>query len=249
MATINNIKKRADEIRNAYEPESVSAEDVGGLFRDIADIIENSIKDVDDAIDAATLAATYLSELETAISNLPDGQRVSAQVAENTVDIDVLKGKTNYISRLTTESDDEEIVIEDNNGNVIGRANSQELDYINIKKNGVVVATINDIPSVPTLDSSIGDTPSMTNVPTSKAVADYVDAHSGGVGDLPISQEDTQDESEEVIWGNDAGTQEYMKVGSYGIKAKAYLDMNGNPIGGGSVSVQTISEKKYLVFG
>lgn len=42
MATINNIKKRADEIRNAYEPESVTAEDVGGLIGDLAEVTEQA---------------------------------------------------------------------------------------------------------------------------------------------------------------------------------------------------------------
>lgn len=42
MATINNIKKRADDIRNAYEPESVTAEDVGGLIGDLAEVTEQA---------------------------------------------------------------------------------------------------------------------------------------------------------------------------------------------------------------
>ena len=42
MATINNIKKRADDIKNAYEPESVTAEDVGGLIGDLAEVTEQA---------------------------------------------------------------------------------------------------------------------------------------------------------------------------------------------------------------
>ena len=42
MATINNIKKRASEIKNAYEPESVTAEDVGGLIGDLAEVTEQA---------------------------------------------------------------------------------------------------------------------------------------------------------------------------------------------------------------
>lgn len=103
MATINNIKKRANEIKNAYEPESVTAENVGGLFYDIADVAEQAVEANNEAMQEAVRAAQesasaveqasdYLGQLNEAIENLPDGQAVSAQVAQTVVDLDEFKG-------------------------------------------------------------------------------------------------------------------------------------------------------------
>ena len=43
----------------------------------------------------------------------------------------------------------------------------------------------------------------------------------------------TQNDEQEQVFTNDEGTEDFAKIGSYGIKAKAFLDLNGNPIGGG----------------
>jgi hypothetical protein len=102
MATINNIKKRADEIKNAYEPESVTAEKVGKLFEDIADVIEQAVianenvtqeavQAASDAAGSAASAAGYLDALNEAIEALPDGQAVSAEVADHEVRVSDLE--------------------------------------------------------------------------------------------------------------------------------------------------------------
>ena len=56
MATINNIKKRADEIKNAYEPESVTAEDVGGVAYDLAEVAEQQAMALSDTAEGTDLA-------------------------------------------------------------------------------------------------------------------------------------------------------------------------------------------------
>ena len=56
MATINNIKKRADEIKNAYEPESVTAEDVGGVAYDLAEVAEQQAMALTDTAEGTDLA-------------------------------------------------------------------------------------------------------------------------------------------------------------------------------------------------
>lgn len=56
MATINNIKKRADEIKNAYEPESVTAEDVGGVVYDLAEVSEQQAMALSDTAEGTDLA-------------------------------------------------------------------------------------------------------------------------------------------------------------------------------------------------
>lgn len=56
MATINNIKKRAKEITNAYEPESVTAEDVGGVAYDLAEVAEQQAMALSDTAEGTDLA-------------------------------------------------------------------------------------------------------------------------------------------------------------------------------------------------
>lgn len=56
MATINNIKKRAAEIKNAYEPESVTAEDVGGVAYDLAEVTEQQAMALSDTAEGTDLA-------------------------------------------------------------------------------------------------------------------------------------------------------------------------------------------------
>lgn len=56
MATINNIKKRASEIKNAYEPESVTAEDVGGVAYDLAEVAEQQAMALSDTAEGTDLA-------------------------------------------------------------------------------------------------------------------------------------------------------------------------------------------------
>lgn len=152
-------------------------------------------------------------------------QAVSAQATENQTDIAGIKSKTDSISKQSSESEEEAIIYETDGGTQVGKIDSNGADFTNLKRGGQQVARMSDLP---TKDTSIGDTPSTTNVPTTKAVKDYVDAHSGG--DYPIDKESTQSETEEQVWGNDAETLEYAKIGSYGMKSKAYLDMQGDSI-------------------
>lgn len=48
-----------------------------------------------------------------------------------------------------------------------------------------------------------------------------------------ISESVTTSEEEEQVFSNDDETEIYVKIGSYGIKARGIYDLNGNPIGGG----------------
>ena len=136
---------------------------------------------------------------------------------------EVLEGLDN-ISKQSTESEEDAIIYETDGGVQVGKIDANGADFTNLKRGGQLVARMSDLP---TKDSSINENPSTTNVPTTKAVKDYVDAHSG---DYPIDTETTASVDEEQVWGNDAKTQEYAKIGSYGMKSKAYLDMQGNNV-------------------
>lgn len=158
MATINNIKKRAIEIKEAYEPESVTAEKVGKLFEDIADVTEQAVMVNEVAMDEAIMAAresassaTQTSQtvqrLERAIENLPDGQAVSATVAQHSVDIENIEQNTNignesdnfYPSDVLEISKNEYIhVICDAKGNILEAFDKRG----NVTFNGEVKANI-----------------------------------------------------------------------------------------------------------
>lgn len=153
----------------------------------------------------------------------------SSQIGHDGLPLDyVLEGLDN-ISKESTQSEEQAIVFETDGGTQVGKIDANGADFINLKCGGQQVARMSDLPTVPTLDTSIGSSPSNSHTPSSKAVKDYVDAHSG-IGDLPIIEETTASDDEEMQFSNDAGTQTYAKVGNYGIKSKAYLDMEGNNV-------------------
>ena len=70
MATINNIKKRADEIKNAYEPESVTAEDVGGVAYDLAEVAEQQAMALSDTAEGTDLALRRSDALQETLEGI-----------------------------------------------------------------------------------------------------------------------------------------------------------------------------------
>ena len=70
MATINNIKKRADEIKNAYEPESVTAEDVGGVAYDLAEVAEQQAMALSDTAEGTDLALRRSDALQETLAGI-----------------------------------------------------------------------------------------------------------------------------------------------------------------------------------
>lgn len=148
-------------------------------------------------------------------------------------------GIVGFISRETTQSEEEVVVFKTDNGIVVGTVGPSGADFINLKRGGQQVARMSDLP---TKDTSIGDTPSTTHVPTTAAVKEYVDENS--MKHLPMSEESTQSEDEEFVASNDAGTDTYVKMGDYGVKAKAYFNLQGNPI----FAMQNIDGENVLIF-
>ena len=149
----------------------------------------------------------------------------SSQIGHNGQPLDDVLEGLDDISKQSTQSEERALVFETDGGVQVGKIDANGADFANLKRGGQQVARMSDLP---TKDSSIGDNPSNSHVPTTKAVKEYVDANSGG--DYPIDKESTQSETEEQVWENDAETQEYAKIGSYGMKSKAYLDMQGNSV-------------------
>lgn len=153
----------------------------------------------------------------------------SSQIGHNGEPLDQALGdlsKLDNISKQSAQSEEQAIIYETDGGVQVGKIDPNGADFANLKRGGQQVARMSDLPTVPTLDTSIGSNPSDSHTPSSKAVKDYVDANA--LGDLPISEESTPSEVEEFVASNDAGTDTYAKVGSYGVKAKAYKKLNGD---------------------
>lgn len=165
------------------------------------------------------LKASDLNELVTQVNGYTAETKAALQAA--------IASSTSGIERQATQSEEDALVFTTDGGVEVGKIDSTGADFTNLKRGGQQVARISDLPTVPTLDTSIGSSPSNSHTPSTKAVKDYVD---GKQIDLPITKETTQSEAEEQVWRNDAETQEYAKVGPYGMKSKAYLDMQGNNV-------------------
>lgn len=148
-----------------------------------------------------------------ATSAFDDTLSVSGKIAPADVvggKLNELDGKVSEISNEETIEDADEIVYEDNKGNEVGKINEYGADFKNLKSNGAPVIT--DI--------------------SKKADKSYVDAEVAKKQDVieQILVEDDYIEEEEQVFSNETESEEYVRIGQYGIRAKAYFDMNGNPI-------------------
>lgn len=133
--------------------------------------------------------------------------KTSLQVGNDTP-VEVLNG--DLASVRTIEDTDDSIEIEDDNGTVVFHVDDNGLDAKNVKSNGVDVLTQHQ---------------DISNLATKSELATKQDI-------IPEIEDTTsEDETEEQKWEDNNGIEIYASIGSYGIKSKAYLDLQGNPIG------------------
>lgn len=153
MATINNIKKRADEIKNAYEPESVTAEDVGGLIGDLAEVtgqanevLEGVVEDVDYGQRRTDALQETLNSIGAEGGTVQSAGAVALGTGTGLVATDVQQG----IKELATEIFPVKVTFHESNAGTYenGTPISPRL-VLDIKRNGVNVqasATVNVTP-------------------------------------------------------------------------------------------------------
>lgn len=146
----------------------------------------------------------------------------ASEIGHNGQPLDEALSALDSISKESTQSEDEEFVASNDAGTdtyaKVGSYGVKAKDYLDLQGNNVI----------PTKDTLIGETPSQTNVPTSKAVKDYVDENAM-VG-YPFTKENAETLDEEVIFCNDSLNQTYFRIGTYGLKCKRYLDLEGNEL-------------------
>lgn len=140
--------------------------------------------------------------------NLVKSGGVADKVAE-------LESKTKEITKEIIETEEEHISIEDNNGNEVFHLDENGLDAKNLKSNGKEVLTEHQ---------------DISGLATKEEVAGKQDI-------IPqVSQDSTSGDIDEQIFASDdyneeTGTGEkYASIGSYGVKSKAYLDLDGKSI-------------------
>ena len=122
-----------------------------------------------------------------------------------------LESKTSEIVTKVIEEEGESIDIYSNNdvANCVFHLDENGLDAKNVKSNGKDVLTEHQ-------DISM------------LATKEEVDAKQDKINQL--SMEMTESDEEEQSWESDKEGEKYVSIGSYGIKAKRYFDLKGNPI-------------------
>ena len=146
----------------------------------------------------------YMGTDDATFTNIADWQSVE-EIAKLTATIE---DKTSEIIKEVIKTEGDYICIEDNNGNEVFNLDENGLDAKNVKSNGKDVLTEQDI----------------SGLATKEEVTEKQDL-------IPqVSQEETTDNEEEAVFSSDDENEVYAKVGSYGIKTKAILDLDGNPI-------------------
>ena len=253
---LNELKDQANayiaETKSAVEAEIASA--TSGIERQSTQSEEDKIRFETDAgttvgtigpngADFANLkrggnqvaTTNQLVTKDTSIGDNPSNSHVpTTKAVKEYVDANAMGDLP--ITEESTQSEDEEVAF----GNDAENDTYARVGFYGVKAKAY--KKLNGDDAIPPLDTSIGDNPSNSHTPSTQAVKKYVDNHSG-IGNLPISNESTATEDEEAVWGNDAGTQTYVKIGDYGIKAKAYFDLKGNPLNNGG-NITNITVKK-----
>lgn len=133
----------------------------------------------------------------------------------NWIGVDDVLENVSEISKTDASDDDNFVAIEDEEGNTVVEITPDGVDAKNLKSNGVDVLTESDKDGLAT-----------------KEDIEILDM---------MSEEETSDDTEEQSWQSDNGQETFAAIGTYGIKAKAYYDINGNPIPTEPISFDTAS--------
>lgn len=122
----------------------------------------------------------------------------------------VLEQKLNNITDQTTEEEDDRVSFENNNGEEVASVDAEGIKAVSVKVKGKEVLTEQDL----------------TNTASKSELYKKQDRITG------FSQGQTNEDTEEQVWESDedGNPEKYASIGNYGVKAKAYLDLNGNPI-------------------
>ena len=213
LGTLNNadesgIIANANQIYDANEDKST---------QDVSKEHTERIKDLETKEDAmqTTLENITKTGEASAASNVTynhsdsklDATNVQQAVDEIAKLTATIEDKTSEITKETIKTEEDFISIKDSNDNEVFFLDENGLNAKNVKSNGKDVLTEQDI----------------SGLATKEEVAEKQDL-------IPqISREETDNE-EEAVFSSDDDNEVYAKVGSYGIKTKAILDLNGNPI-------------------
>lgn len=150
---------------------------------------------------------------QKAVSDAIATEETRAREAEENLvgKVTELESKTSEIATKVIDVEDESIDIYSDNdeANRVFHLDENGLDAKNVKSNGKDVLTEHQ-------DISM------------LATKEEVDAKQDRINQL--SMETTVSDEEEQFWESDDGSEKYVSIGSYGIKAKRYLDLEGNPI-------------------
>lgn len=207
-------KAALTETNTALEAEKTRAKGAEKTLDDKLKVVEENVSSTLSAF--STEQQQKIDEFQTSINEQIAEQdaNIKQQIEEQNENVDnklqetdeqlaTLGSKVDKISKEEIETEGESIDIEDNNGNNVFHLDENGLDAKNVKSNGIDI-----------IDA--------INKKQEKIVQ--------------VSKESSlSEDSEQVFASDDYNGEEgekYASIGSYGIKSKAYFDLEGNPIGG-----------------
>lgn len=163
-------------------------------------------------------------------------ETIPAQLTQIGLNLDEISNKVRDVSVERGSDDEDSIVIKTEEDVVVAEINSTKSDFKNLYSNGKKVLVPADIEGKVDKEEGKG-----------LSTNDFDDSYKEKVDSLPSIESGFQQDDEEEIVGasNDydgEGTGEkYFSFGQYGIKAKAFYDLEGNPIISSSLNGQTIA--------
>lgn len=133
MATIDEIKQQAAAVKNATQVGENTAERVGGALSGLADIAKQQYVELNKKFDKQSVAQESGYDENSVMSQ----KATTTKLAE-------LKKNISDISKEVIDTEEEEIIIEDNSGNQAVKINSTGADFKNLKSDGVKVSKVGD---------------------------------------------------------------------------------------------------------
>lgn len=215
-AEFNKAEKNRDkQVSDEIDKIQKKVEDVN--LDTIKQAQDNAVQAIADR-EAEILVKSDASEISSSAGGL-EGSNVEEKLTSASGKLAELKNKTEDISKKVIETEEDYISIEDNNGNEVFHIDENGLDAKNLKSNGKEVLTEHQ---------------DISGLATKKEVENKQDKIS------QIAQNTTTSDEEEQSWESDDEREKYASIGSYGIKAKGFFDLKGNPIGTRNVKTHVI---------
>ena len=171
----------------------------------------------------------------TIVNNLTTNDATQALSAAMGVqlesEISQLEAKVEQIETSEAQDENEEITISDSNNNQIVKIDGNGVSVTgNLKKNNQNVVVEDDLADIETDIEELQDVTSDISRGSGQSEDEEIQIKTDGGVQVTSIKVGVSVGEDEQVWSNDSGSEEYVKIGSYGIKTKGLLDIGGEPI-------------------